>query len=73
MARLIKNPKQTADSQIYYDHEHVAITFPKSGYYFSDDEAMDGTVNYFIEELGFQLVTPKSSEPKKTGLFNKDK
>lgn len=73
MARLVKNPKQTAESQIYYDQEHVAITFPRSGYYFSDDASMDATVDYFIKELDFKLVEPKSKELKKSSLFNKDK
>lgn len=53
MGRLLKNPNQTADAQIYYDNNHVAITIPKSGYWFSDDEAMDETVKWFIEEHGF--------------------
>lgn len=74
MGRLLQNPKQTADAQIYYDNNHVAITIPKEGYWFSDDEAMDETVNWFIEELGFKQVNKEAvKKPSKMSILGGNK
>lgn len=54
--RLLRNPKQTSDVEIYYINGNEAVSVPKSGYHFSMDKAMDKAVTYLKKELGFVEV-----------------
>jgi hypothetical protein len=63
MARLLVNPNQTSDCQIYHTKDGEMINVHKSGIYFSDDKSMDSVVKYFIDELGFKEV--KQTKKKK--------
>lgn len=51
--RLLKNPNQTSELQIYYTKDNVALVVPKSGYYFSLDKSMDEVIDYLKKEKGF--------------------
>lgn len=56
MARLLINEKQTQDTRIYFDQNNTAVTVHRGGVYFSDDKAMDETVEFFKKEYGFKEV-----------------
>lgn len=59
MARLLVNDKQTQDARIYFDQNNTAVTVHRGGVYFSDDKAMDKTVEFFKKEYGFKEVKTK--------------
>ena len=54
--RLLKNPNQTANSQVYFNEENQAINVPKNGYHFSMDKAMDKTIEFLKKNHGFVEV-----------------
>lgn len=53
--RLLKNPKQTAEAQVYYINGNEAVTIPKTGYHFSMDKEMDKAIEY-LKKIGFVEV-----------------
>jgi len=56
MARKLINKEQTSEVRTYFNDKNEAVIVHKGGIYFSDDKEMDSTVDYFISELGFELV-----------------
>jgi hypothetical protein len=54
--RLLRNPEQTSEVQVYMDQEHTAINIPKNGYHFSMDKEMDKTIQFLKDTYGFVEV-----------------
>ena len=61
MVRIMINPKQSQQKALYRDDKGHNVLFDKdNGYAFSDDEAMDSTIEHFKSE-GFKLKGEKNT------------